>query len=72
VDRISSETISSSDRSVVTSSPSPAWDRLIEIEQFLQQENSGSSTTAQVGQRPLGPPPTLSMDDLREIEGHFQ
>ncbi|RLS39545.1 MAG: hypothetical protein DWH78_04875 [Planctomycetota bacterium] len=72
VDRISSETISSSDRSVVTSSPSPALDRLIEIEQFLQQENSGSSTTAQVGQRPLGPPPTLSMDDLREIEGHFQ
>ena len=72
VDRISSETISSSDRSVVTSAPSPALDRLIEIEQFLQQENSGSSTTAQVGQRPLGPPPTLSMDDLREIEGHFQ
>lgn len=57
---------------MVASSQSPAVDRLIEIEQFLQQENSGSSTTAQVRQRPLGPPPTLSMDDLREIEGHFQ
>ena len=72
VDRISSETIPSAERALVTSSPSPAVDRLIEIEQFLLQENSGSSTTAQVRQRPLGPPPTLSMDDLREIEGHFQ
>ncbi len=72
VDRVSSETIPSAERAVVTSSPSPALDRLTEIEQFLQQENSGSSTTAQVRQRPLGPPPTLSMDDLREIEGHFQ
>ena len=72
VDRVSSETMTSSERAEVTSSQSPALDRLTEIEQFLQQENSGSSTTAQVRQRPLGPPPTLSMDDLREIEGHFQ
>jgi hypothetical protein len=72
VDGASDETIHSSERAGVTSAPSPALDRLTEIEQFLQQEDSGSSTTAQVRQRPLGPTPTLSMDDLREIEGHFQ
>lgn len=72
LDRVSSETMTSSERALGTSSPSPALDRLTEIEHFFQQEDSSSSTTADRRRRPPGPPPTLSMDDLREIEGHFQ
>jgi len=70
MDAPGSKTRNSAERS--TTSSSPGMDRLTEIEQFLQAPGSGSSANRKPQQTPPLPAATLSMEQLREIEQHFQ
>lgn len=65
-----SQASDSSDRSKTSSSS--GMDRLNEIEHFLQAPGTGSNTNHEGNQVNPGSVATLSMEQLHEIEQHFQ